>query len=254
MQTKVKVRDKYKFIGCEIIYREACKLAAESRLRIDVEFLQKGLHDLERQDMQSKLQAAVDAVPDDAGYKAILLGYARCNDGLVGLTARSIPLVIPKAHDCISFFFGSRNAYQAYFDSHPGTYFQTTGWCERNDSQVPGTQGVMAKLGLDASYEELVEKHGRENADFILETLGDGLQNYRRICYIEMGVTDERDLIEASRKQAEERNWEFELRIGDWSLLNRLFAGEWHDDDFLIVPAAHQIIAKNNADVLGQSI
>ncbi|HUJ75543.1 MAG TPA: hypothetical protein VL359_11820, partial [bacterium] len=50
-----------KFIGCEIIYREACWLAATSPHLVDVEFLRKGLHDLETQDMVSRVQAAVDA-------------------------------------------------------------------------------------------------------------------------------------------------------------------------------------------------
>jgi len=241
--------DKYKFIGCEIIYREACRLAASSPLRIDVEFMRKGLHDLVRRQMQSRLQSAIDAVPESDNYKAILLGYARCNDGLVGLTARSIPLVIPRAHDCITFFFGNRQAYQSYFDSHPGTYYHSTGWCERNDSNVPGSQGVMAQLGLDATYEEMVEKYGKDNADFIFSTLGDGLKNYSRICYIQMGTTDEQPFIEASRNEAQERKWEFELRQGEWSLLEKLFAGKW-DDDFLIVPPGSHIIARNDTQIL----
>ena len=123
---------KFKFIGCEIVYREACFLAATSPHRVDVEFLLKGLHDLPRQDMLAKLQATVDAVPAGAGYEAILLGYARCNDGLMGLTARMLPLVMPRAHDCITFLFGSRQAYNEYFNEHPGTYFLSTGWSQRN--------------------------------------------------------------------------------------------------------------------------
>ncbi len=242
--------DKYKFLGCEIIYREACKLAAVSPLRIDVEFQKKGLHDLKREEMQKRLQAAIDAVPESEGYKAILLGYARCNDGLVGLTARSIPLIIPKAHDCITFFFGGRAAYQAYFDGHPGTYYHTTGWIERNNPDIPGSQGVMQQLGLDATYEEMVEKYGKENADFILATLGDGLKNYTGICYLQMGTTNEEPFIEVSQKQAQERNWAFELRQGDWTLLEKLFFGKW-DDDFLIIPPGHHIVAQNDTEILG---
>ena len=240
----------YKFIGCEIIYREACKLAAESPFRVDLEFVRKGLHDLERHEMLSRLQAIVDAAAGDADYQAVLLGYARCNDGLVGLTARSVPLVIPKAHDCITFFFGSRRAYQEYFDAHPGTYFHSTGWLERNNPEVEGTQGVMAKLGLDQSYDQLVAKYGKEEADFIVATVGGGLKHYDRICYLEMGVTDERPFIERSRREAEEKGWKFDLLQGDWSLLKRLFRGQWHNDDFLIIPPGRKIIPKNDADVL----
>ena len=100
--------NKLKFIGCEIVYREACHLAAVAPGRVDVEFLRKGLHDLETADMAQRIQAAIDAVEAEGGYDAILLGYARCNDGLAGVTARSVPLVIPRAHDCITLFFGSR--------------------------------------------------------------------------------------------------------------------------------------------------
>ncbi len=246
----MKVTEKYKFIGCEILYREACMLAARSPCRVDIEFLKKGLHDLKREEMNKRLQAAVDAIPESEGYKAILLGYARCNDGLVGLTARSIPLVIPKAHDCITFFFGSRSAYQAYFDQHPGTYYHTTGWIERNDPSVPGSQGVMHQLGLDCTYEEMVEKYGKDNADYIIATLGDGLQNYNTICYLKMNITGEEPFIDASRREAQKRNWQFELRSGDWSILERLFFGDWHNDDFLIVPPGMHIIARNDAEVL----
>jgi hypothetical protein len=245
-----------KLIGCEIIYREACYLAATSPAMVDVEFLRKGLHDLERADMSRRIQAAVDAVDPAAGYEAILLGYARCNDGLVGITARHIPLVIPRAHDCITFFFGSRGAYRGYFDAHPGTYYMTSGWAERNigedgDYGKPayGQEGVMAKLGLADSYEAMVEKYGKENADFIAASIGDWRKNYDRFLYLPMGVTDEADIIEETRRDARERGWSFDLREGDLSLLRRFFAGSW-DGDFLIVPPGAHIVARNDEMVL----
>jgi hypothetical protein len=247
---ELNVSEKFKFIGCEIVYREACMLAAQSPYRIDLEFLKKGLHDLKREEMNKRIQAAVDAVPESENYTAILLGYARCNDGLVGLTARSIPLVIPRAHDCITFFFGSRQEYQKYFDAHPGTFYHTTGWIERDNPNVPGSQGVMQQLGLDMTYEEMVEKYGREDADYILQTLGGGLNQYTGICYLKTDVTDETPFIDASRKEAKKRNWNFELRQGNISLLKQLFSGQWDENDFLIVPPGHKIIARNDGTIL----
>ena len=46
----------------------------------------------QRRRTMAKIQAVVDAASPDIGYEAVLLGYARCNDGLVGLKARQIPL------------------------------------------------------------------------------------------------------------------------------------------------------------------
>ena len=264
METEPKMRQgishrlthKFKFIGCEILYREACFLAAVGPAMVDVEFLRKGLHDLERTDMSAIIQAAVDAVDPEAGYEAVLLGYARCNDALVGTTARGIPLVIPLAHDCITFFFGSRLAYREYFDLHPGTYYMTSGWAERNcgedgDYGKPayGREGVMGKLGLADSYEVMVEKYGKENADFIFTSIGDWRKNYNNCLYLPMGVADEANLIEDSRRDAEGRNWKFDLHPGDLGLLRRLFEGDWNDD-FLVVPPGSRIIARDDEMVL----
>jgi hypothetical protein len=243
--------EKFKFIGCEVLFREVCMLASQSPCRIDLEFMKKGLHDLKREEMNRRLQAAIDAVPESEKYRAILLGYARCNDGVVGLTARTIPLVIPKAHDCITFFFGNRSEYQRYFDDNPGTYFHTTGWLERNNPNIPGSQGVMQQLGLDLTYEEMVEKYGKDNADYVIQTLSGGLSHYTRICYLKMNIAGEDEFIAASRRQAETRNWHFDLREGKLTLLMKLLFNQWAgDDDFLVVPPGHRIIAQNDRNIL----
>ncbi len=249
-------RRRFKFIGCEILYREACYLAATGPAQVDIEFLHKGLHDLETSDMIGKVQAAVDAVDPAAGYEAILLGYARCNDGLAGITARRLPLVIPRAHDCITMFFGSRRAYQEYFDQHPGTYYMTSGWSERNrydqstySRPAYGRQGVMGKLGLTDSYEQMVEKYGKENADFISATLGDWRKNYSRFLYLTMGVCEESDFIEATRREAAERGWQMEVQPGDLALLRRLFSGDWNED-FVVASPGQRIVACNDGRIL----
>lgn len=247
----------FRFLGCEILYREACHLSAVGPHRVDVEFLQKGLHDLQTSDMVAKIQSRIDAIDSEADdSEAILLGYARCNDGLTGIHAGRLPLVIPRAHDCITLFFGSRKAYQDYFDNHPGTYFNTTGWIERNNSaegQIErpayGMEGVMAKLGLTESYEQLVEKHGKENADYIIETMGGWQNAYSRLCYIEMGVCDETPLMTAARHRAAEHGWAFDHRKGDWTLLEKLFFGHW-DSDFVIVQPGERIVSRNDGRIL----
>jgi len=253
-----------KFIGCEVLYREACHLAATTTARVDVEFLRKGLHDLEREKMSSRIQAAIDAVDPDLGYEAILLGYARCSDGVVGLRARTIPLVIPRGHDCMTIFFGSRAAYRAYFDAHPGTYYLTTGWLERNFGEVGsrpaeldgydrpayGMEGVMKKLGLTQSFAEMVETYGREAAEYLMSSLGDWMKNYDRLVYLRMGVCTEDSHVERARRDAEKRGFKLEVRDGDLSLLRRLFEGPW-DEDFVVVPPGGCVVALDDERVLG---
>jgi hypothetical protein len=160
-------------------------------------------------------------------------------------------------------FFGSRGTYREYFDEHPGTYYVTTGWSERNfswstrDQQwlgdyarpAYGRQGVMKKLGLTETYEEMLAKYGKDNADFIAEMLGDWTKNYTKFLYLSMDICEETAFIEATRKDAEERGWEFEVRKGDLSLLRKLFMGQW-DEDFVIVPPGGKIVARNDENVL----
>ena len=90
-----------KLISCDVLYREMCAAVARSPHQVDLEFLPKGLHDRKTCEMLDEIQKMVDRV-DPEQYQGVLLGYGLCGNGLAGLTARSIPVVLPRAHDCIS--------------------------------------------------------------------------------------------------------------------------------------------------------
>jgi hypothetical protein len=237
-----------KLIGCEIVYREVCHLVARSPNLVDVEFLPKGLHDIETERMRARLQERIDAVPADR-YEAILLAYARCNDGLVDVRARDLPLVLPRAHDCVTLFFGDRHRYREYFDAHPGTYYYTSGWFERNRATEEG--GVMKQLGLGRSYEQYVAEYGEENAKFIMEMTGGWTANYTQITYIDMGVAEHLGYRDRARQLAHERGWTFDPVTGDLGLLSRLINGPWDPQEFLIVTPTRRITARNDHYVLG---
>ena len=152
---------KFKLIICDIMLREACFCIARSKNIIDPVFMGKGLHNLTDGKMRWNLQTEIDKV-DPQNYDAILLGYGLCNNGTRDLHA-SIPLVIPKAHDCISLLLGSKEKYRAYFDKNPGTYYFSPGWIERNTANYEGEQSIPQQLGL-STYEEYVAKYGEEDA------------------------------------------------------------------------------------------
>ncbi len=250
--TSIHLKNKrhFKLLACEIIYREACLLASQSQHLIDVEFLEKGLHDIGKEKMLTHLQEKINSI-DTKRYDAILLGYARCNDGVAGLRAPAIPLIIPRAHDCITFFFGSKEAYEKYFFSHPGSYFRTTGWTERGGYHPDDPSStVMGQLGLDRTYQEYVEKYGEENAQYILQTLGAWQDNYQRITYIDMGLPLDQEYAELARQEAVTRKLNFEQVSGDMRLLRKLLSGDWSDNDFLTVPPNWQIASENDGRIL----
>ena len=240
---------KLRVIACEIFFREICLLVANSPHRCELEFLPKGLHDLGRERMAARLQERIDAVPEHT-CDAIVLAYGLCNNGIVGLSSRHTRLIVPRAHDCITLFLGSRERYKEEFERHPGTYYRTTGWLERDDSGSAGEMTVTQQLGMSVRYEELVEQYGEDNARYVMETLGDGLANYDRLAYIRMGLECEEDFREMAEHEARRREWLYAELKGDISLLRKLFYGDW-DDDFLILPPGQTIKAAHDDSVVG---
>ena len=90
-----------------------------------------------------------------------------CNNGIVGLTGRDKRLVVPRAHDCITLFLGSRERYLDYFQNNAGVFFETTGWIERGEANGELSQlSIGNKLKTQLSFEEMVARYGEENARY----------------------------------------------------------------------------------------
>jgi len=238
---------RYQLIACEIMFREAALCAATSANVIDAQFLTKGLHD-NPETLRATLQAKIDEL-DSAPHDAVLLGYCLCSNGTVGLTARSTPLVLPRAHDCISLFLGAKEVYARRFREKPGTYYYTAGWMERNDAHVKRTpaQGE----GLSSSFEELVAKYGEDNARYLWDFQNSWVQNYTTACYIKMPLSHRAEVEDHAREQAEKHGWEVEVIAGSDRLFRALIEGDWNEDDFLVLSPGEHVVATHDQQVIG---
>ena len=228
---------------------------ARSPNQVDLEFIPKGLHDLGCVEMVKRLQEVLERV-DESRYEAILLGYALCNNGLVGLHARTRPLIVPRAHDCITLFLGSAARYTEVFNNNLGTYFKTTGWMERGET-ISGELKqltVQSKLGMDQSYEQLLAKYGEENAKYIWETMCDVHRNYTQFTFIEMGLEPDDSFERRVREDAAARGWKFLKIPGDMGLILRLVNGPWDDKEFLTVPPGHRVVASFDERIITTEI
>ncbi len=235
-----------KLISCEVLFREMCDAVARAPHQIDVEFLPKGLHDLGSAEMRQRLQLVVDRT-DRSMYDAILMGYALCGTGLAGLTAHSIPIVLPRAHDCIALLMGSRHRYQEYFDANPGVYFRSTGWLERGESLE---QIARNRTGVGVSLDDLIAKYGDDNGRYLYEELTAYQRAYQRLTFIETGLEAGPAFEERARQEAARRNWSFEKIAGDTTLFHRMVAGDWGDSDFLTVQPGFRIVVRYDDNIV----
>jgi hypothetical protein len=226
-------RKRLKLIACEVLYREICYCAARCSNVVDITFMEKGLHDVGTKKMSEKLQGEIDKV-DAEKYDTILLCYGLCNNGISGLHS-SLPLVIPRAHDCITLLMGSKEKYRDFFDQNPGTFFFSPGWLERNKDPGDTADSIPTQLGMSKTYQEYVELYDEETARYLADVLGDWLKHYRKTAFINTQVGNEELYREITKQFATENGWEYDEIGGDTGLIYRLLNGDWNSAEFLIL-------------------
>ena len=238
-----------KVIGCDVLFREISHWAARSPHTIDVRFLSRSLHN-EPDDLRAALQAEIDV---SEGYDAVVLGYGLCSNAAGYLHARKAPLVLPRAHDCITLFLGSRERYRESFDGTPGTYYYTSGWIERAGTRVERTT-VEGQESRDRVYQDYVRRFGEENARYLMETLHSWWKHYTRAAFIAMRLPGAESVEawarEQAREVAREYGWTYEEIQGDQGLLSRLVCGDWRPEEMLVAPPCSQIVPSYEENVV----
>jgi hypothetical protein len=238
-------------IACPVFQRELEALAAEVGTSVTTQHLEMGLHEGSADNLRAALQAALDQVTP-ARCDAIAVAYGLCNRGIVGLQARALPVVIPRAHDCIGMLLGSTQCYLAQLDSQPGTYFQSVGWLENlpPNGEVR-RQNIAFGPGSTITREELAQKYGEENADYLLEQFTNFTKHYQRLAFISTPVPKVAHWERAAREIARTRGWVFERLPGDLGWLRRLVNAEWNEREFLTLKPGERVALRHDAQLIG---
>jgi hypothetical protein len=228
-------------IACPVFQREIELLAARAATMITTRQLEMGLHERPGEHLRAALQSTIDETTPDQ-CDAIAVAYGLCNRGVVGLRARAVPVVIPRAHDCIGLLLGSTQSYLAQLEAQPGTYFQSAGWLEHspaNDEIRP--QNMTFGPACNVTREQLVGKYGAENADFLLEQFTQLTRHYQRLAFIATPVPEAAKWEADARKIARAKGWAFEKLPGDLAWLQRLLNAEWNERDFLVLKPGERV-------------
>lgn len=231
---------RYHLIACQVLWRELCHFAALSEHYFTFNFLEQGLHNTPEV-LRERMQAAV-AAWDEQSCDAVLLGYGLCSNGLAGIKAGRHKLVVPRAHDCITFFLGTKERYREYFDSHPGTYWYTPGWIEC--SVQPGKQRH------DMMLRQYAEKYGEENAEYLMEMEQGWLKEYNNAAYVDLGFGNNDRHRDYTRECADWLGWKYDELPGDAGLVMDFLNGRWDAQRFLVVEPGQVIAASHDADVI----
>lgn len=222
-------------IACAVLKMDLEEAAKHLGIEISMEFLPGGLHSQPRE-LHSRLQEAIDRVSEEEGIDRIAVGYGVCGMGLIDIHARSIPLAIPRVHDCIALFLGSDEAYRDQFSQYPGTYYISAGWVEGKTQPQSST----AKQGpTDDEFEKLVSKYGTRNAGAIKSFMTSWQKNYQRAAFIDTGIKRKSKYAHIARGMAKEFGWKYEQLSGSPILLTKMLSARETDDDIIIVPPHH---------------
>lgn len=242
---------KLKVIACDVLNRELSYLSSQSSSHVDIVFLNQGLHDTPeklKQQLQQEIDKAnagfpynyYDTAPD---YDYIIVGYGLCSNGTAGVVSSRIPMVIPKAHDCITLLLGSKEAYSSYFKDNPGTYWFSSGWIER------GWQPSEKKYEI--ILQSYIDKYGEDNAEYLMEMEQHWMKDYKNAAYIHWdAINNTEQYRESTQKCAEYFGWNFLEFAGDDGLLKRLLRGEFNESEVLIVPPGKKVVQSFDAQVL----
>ena len=222
-----------KFIVCKVLQKEAYFCAARSKNTIDIILMPQGLHN-EPDKLRAQVQEELGRTEDVQGrpYDAALLGYGLCSNGIVGLKAK-IPIVVPRAHDCITLLLGSKEKYKEYFDSHRGIYWYSSGWIESNVQ--PG------KERYERTLNEYRKKYGDDNAEYLMKMEQNWFKEYSWATYVDWGLPENDEEKQYTKQCAEYLNWNFDALDGDSSLMQRFVDGKWDNKEFLTVPPSKKI-------------
>ncbi len=244
-----------KAVGCDVLARPLYACAAASPHVVDVGLLRRGLHDTPAS-LRDRLQAEIDAAGNgDRPFDAVVLAYGLCGGATAGIRAHGVPLVLPRAHDCITLLLGSRERYARELAATPGTYWYAPDYVERSDPATDAASRALLGIGassdeqLVAVYADYVERFGKDNADYLMEVMGAWKAHYQRAVFIDTGLGDPARVEALARAEAERRGWLFERMVGQLDLLRRLLAGDW-DHDFLVLRPGQELGMTYDEDVM----
>ncbi len=238
-QTKTPAR--FALLACSVFEREVAMLARGAKHIVETRWFEMGLHDCPDQ-LRARLQSELQSLETRNDIEAVVLAYGLCGRGTVGLRPSRHKLVIPRAHDCITLFMGSKEAYAKHQLRCPTCYYYTPGW--NRGRRVPGPEK------LEALKLELAKKFDADDVEFLVKTEREQWAMHDTATYLDLGTDDAESEADYAKKCADWLGWKFERQRGDAKLLRDLLWGNWDAERFQIIQPGEQLAHSADENIL----
>ncbi len=209
-----------------------------------LQLLEMGLHD-QPDRLRRDIEKRIGEMEADAEIRAIALAYGRCGNGLVGVSAGKVPLVLPQAHDCISILLGGKERHDALLRENPGTYFYSPGWVR--EKRVPGPD---REAWLRELYGERFDDD-EEMIEDLVEADREMFSHHNCAAYV--SITDSPRAREYCHDCANFLGWRHHQPPCEEEFLHNLLSGNWQDDRrFVIVRPGEKIGADAEGSLIAK--
>ncbi len=227
-------------IACAVLANDMKQCAKKLGLDLEYKFLEAGLHNNPKL-LKEKLQTIVDESSASGLYDRIIIGYGVCGKGTIGIQSGSVPLAIPKVHDCVALFLGGDRAYKNEFKKFPGTYYLSAGWCEEKTEPMSQRKQQAYFGDKKLEFDDLVEEYGKKVAQQTFDFLNSWQKNYQRAAFIETNAKQSLKYEKFALEMAKEYNWQYDKIKGNQNLIKKMITADRSTSEILFVPPKHVI-------------
>jgi len=229
-----------KLIACDVLFRPVSALAAAAPHVIDAEFVPMKLHN-EPAGLRDELQRRIDEAASRQAYDYFILAYGLCGNSTAGLTCPA-PMILPRVHDCCTLFLGSKAKFLDIFGASLSMRWSSGGYYERSHMEDGWNSHNTKTRETFPEYQELIEKYGEDNAEYIWETLHPDIETPEAV-YIALEPFEVPGYREAFGAQVAAQGKTLRSVEGDIAYLRDLINGPWDDARFLTVSLGQKIAA-----------
>lgn len=190
-------------IACRTISDELNLAVKETKCDYPILWIQSGLH-MNPDSLRKRLQEELDHLTN---VSQVLMAFGYCGNALLGITAPTYRIILPRVDDCITLMLGSCQKRKEISDEM-GTYFLTKGWLDYEKN-------------IWVEYHDTVKRMGKAKADRVYKLI---LQHYKRLGVIDTGAYKMEEFLHMSETIARDLKLDLQTISGTLRYIKKLLS------------------------------